>query len=198
LNNPVKNLQLKIQEDVMPSKRNTILLVLLVSQLFIYCHADNVSALHSGSSIKFSDTNTHPADVSSIDAIITAIYDSITFPKGKEPNLDRFRSLFTSNAQFIRMTEEGVKIMHLDGFISSFADRVKKGELTSFYEKEVSRKESTFGNIAHIFSKYVKCVNQDTPAAERSGVNSIQLFYEGKRWWICCILWEDTPTDNTK
>ena len=184
----------------MPSKRNTIFFVLLVSQLFFYCYAGKISTFDSGSGIKFSDTTTHSAeaDVSSIDAIITAIYDSITFTKGKKPNLERFRSLFTSNAQFIRMTEEGAKIMTLDDFISSFAERVKKGELISFYEKEVSRKENIFGNIAHIFSQYVKCVNQDTPAVERSGVNSIQLFYEGKRWWICCILWEDKPTDNTK
>ncbi len=182
----------------MPSKRNIIFFVLLVSQLFIYCYAGKMSALDSESNRKLSDTKTHPADVSSIDSIIKAIYDSLTFTKGKEPNLDRLRSLFTSNAQFIRITEEGAKIMNLDGFISSFAERVKKGELISFYEKEVSRKENTFGNIAHIFSHYVKGMNQDIPAAERSGVNSIQLFYEGKRWWICSILWEDKPTDNTK
>jgi hypothetical protein len=182
----------------MPSKFNTIFIGLLVTQLFFYCYAGKMNALEIGSGIKFSDTKTHPADVSSIDAIITAIYDSITFTRGKEPNLERFRSLFTGNAQFIRMTEEGAKIMSLDGFISSFAERVKKGELIRFYEKEVSRKENTFGNIAHIFSKYVKRVNQDTPAVERRGINSIQLFYEGKRWWICSILWEDKPTDDTK
>jgi len=182
----------------MHSKLNIIFFVLLITQLFFYCYAGEISAMDSGSGIKFSDIKTHPADVSSIDAIIKALYDSITFTKGKEPNLDRLRFLFTSNAQFIRMTEEGAKIMSLDDFISSFAERVKKGELISFYEKEVSRKENLFGNIAHILSKYVKSMNQDTPTAERSGVNSIQLIYEGKRWWICCILWEDKPTDNTK
>ena len=168
----------------MPSKLNFFFIVLLVSQLFIYGYGAKMSSL---------DTKAYQADVSSIDSIIKAIYDSITFTKGKEPKLDRLRSLFTGNAQFIRITEEGVKTMNLDSFTSSFAERVKSGKLSSFYEKEVSRKENISENIAHIFSKYVKCMNKEIPTAERSGVNSIQLFYDGKRWWICSILWEDKP-----
>ena len=171
----------------MPSKLNFFFIVLLVSQLFIYGYGAKMSAL---------DTKAHQADVLSIDSIIKAIYDSITFTKGKEPKLDRLRSLFTGNAQFIRITEEGVKTMNLDSFVSSFAERIKSGKLTSFYEKEVSRKENISENIAHIFSKYVKCMNKEIPTAERSGVNSIQLFYDGKRWWICSILWEDKPVPS--
>lgn len=60
------------------------------------------------------------SDVSSIDAIIKTVYESITFREGKKLDLDRFRSLFITNALFIRITPDDVNKMDLDGFISSF------------------------------------------------------------------------------
>ena len=73
-------------------------------------------------------------DFSSIDAIIKTVYKSITFREEEEPDLDRFRSLFIPNALFIRITPEGVNKMDLDGFISSFSNRIKAGAMKSFYE----------------------------------------------------------------
>ena len=43
----------------------------------------------------------NPADVSSIDAIIAAVYDVISGPAGKKRDWDRMRSLFMPGARLI-------------------------------------------------------------------------------------------------
>ncbi|MGB3862949.1 MAG: hypothetical protein WBE11_15065 [Candidatus Aminicenantaceae bacterium] len=136
------------------------------------------------------------ADGVSIDALVNALYESITFPEGEEPNLERFRSLFIPNAPFIRITPDGPITMDLDSFVSSFSERVSSGALKSFYEAEISRKIHSFGGIAHVFSTYKKGMNTTDPRFLGRGINSIQLFHDGKRWWACGITWEDERNDN--
>jgi hypothetical protein len=136
------------------------------------------------------------ADVSSIDALVDALYESITFPEGENPDLERFRSLFLPNAPFIRITPDGPNIMDLDSFVSSFRRRVETGALKSFYEAEISRKTQSYGGIAHVFSTYKKGVNTTDPRSWGRGINSIQLFHDGNRWWACGINWEDERDDN--
>jgi hypothetical protein len=135
-------------------------------------------------------------DVSSIDGLIDALYESITFPVGEKPDLERFKSLFIPNAPFIRITRDGPNTMDLESFVASFSERISSGALRSFYEAEISRKTHLFGGIAHIFSTYEKGMNTTDPQSLGRGINSIQLFRDGKRWWACSITWEDERDDN--
>jgi len=135
-------------------------------------------------------------DVSSIDGLIDALYESITFPSGGEPDLERFRSLFTPNAPFIRITPEGPNVMDLESFISSFDDRVHSGALKSFYEAEIARKIHSYAGIAHVFSTYQKGLDTEEPRSLGRGINSLQLFCDGERWWACSITWQDESPGN--
>jgi pimeloyl-ACP methyl ester carboxylesterase len=148
---------------------------------------------------EFVRTPNHTAfhkDVSSIDALVKALYESITFSEGEKPDLDRFKSLFFPNSPFVRITPDGPNTMDLDSFASSFSERVESGILKSFYEAEISRKIHSFGSIAHVFSTYKKGMNIADPQTLGRGINSIQLFHDGKRWWACGITWEDERSDN--
>jgi hypothetical protein len=136
------------------------------------------------------------SDVSSIDAIIKTVYESITFREGEKPDLDRFRSLFIANALFIRVTPDGVNKMDLDGFISSFSNRIDTGAMKSFSEFEISRKTHSYGSIAQVWSSYKKSINTEDPVSFGRGINSIQLFNDGKRWCITSIIWQDETNDN--
>jgi hypothetical protein len=136
------------------------------------------------------------SDVSSIDAIIKNVYQSITFREGEKPDLDRFRSLFITNALFIRITPDGVNRMDLDGFISSFSNRIDTGAMKSFSESDISRKAHSYGGIAQVWSSYKKSINTEDPVSFGRGINCIQLFNDGKRWWITSILWQDETNDN--
>jgi pimeloyl-ACP methyl ester carboxylesterase len=135
-------------------------------------------------------------DVSTIDGLVSALYESITFPAGEKPDLERFKTLFIPNAPFIRIIPGGPNTMNLASFVSSFMDRVESGVLKSFYEAEISRRTQSFGSIAHVFSTYKKGMNAADSGSLGRGINSIQLFYDGKRWWASGITWEDERDDN--
>ena len=64
-----------------------------------------------------------------------------------------------------------------------------------FYEKEVHRETQRFGNIAHIFSTYESRIKADGPVIAR-GINSIEAFWDGKRWWIASAIWDEERADN--
>ncbi len=64
-----------------------------------------------------------------------------------------------------------------------------------FFEREVHRVTKRFGNIVHVFSTYENSTTAHGPIEGR-GVNSIQLFWDGSRWWIAGATWEDERPDN--
>ena len=156
----------------------------------------SINSSKIASNIGETNPSVDQADVSSIDAIVKALYESITFQEGETPNLERSRSLFNPKAPFIRITPDAVNKMDLDSFLSSFSERIKTGAMKSFYEGEISTKTHAFGSIAQVFTTYNKGINTKDPKSMVRGINSIQLFHDGQRWWISSILWQDETEDN--
>lgn len=185
-------------------KKSTVFFGLIVC-LFLFAGGAKRNNSIQAASLNSSETDPnvqmiHPsadqADVSSIEAAVRAIYEAISFREGEVPDMNRFRSLFNPNAQFIRITQDGADTMNVESFTASFRERVKTGALKSFYEAELSRKTLAFGSIAQIFSTYHKRMNTEDPEGLTRGINSIQLYNDGQRWWIISILWEDERGDN--
>jgi hypothetical protein len=137
----------------------------------------------------------NPADVASIDSIITAAYNGISGPAGKKRDWDRERSLYMPGARLIPTTmeagAEGVDptphILDIEGFIARVEPFFDK---SGFYEKEIARRTERFGQIAHVWSTYESRHNENDPEPFMRGINSIQLFKDGKRWWIVSIYWQ--------
>jgi hypothetical protein len=138
------------------------------------------------------------SDVASIDAIITAAYDSISGPAGEKRNWERERSLYYPGARLIptaKPDEDDLapQILKVDGFIaraeSYFAEH-------GFYEKEIARRTEQFGHIAHVWSTYESRHNADDPEPFMRGINSIQLFHDGSRWWIVTIYWQQESPEH--
>jgi hypothetical protein len=137
----------------------------------------------------------NPADVATIDSIITAAYDGISGPAGKKRDWDRERSLYFPGARLIPMAmeagTEGVDLaphlLDIDGFIARVEPFFEK---SGFYEKEIARRTEQFGQMAHVWSTYESRHNDDDPEPFMRGINSIQLFNDGKRWWIVSIYWQ--------
>ncbi len=148
-----------------------------------------------------SKSEANPSDVSSIDAIVTAAYDSISGPAGEKRNWDRERSLYYPGARLIptakpvtsdewQVTSENKiapQILDIEGFIARVEPFFKEN---GFYEKEIARRTEQFGQIAHVGSTYESRHNADDPEPFMRGINSIQLFHDGSRWWIVTIYWQ--------
>lgn len=138
----------------------------------------------------------HPEDVSSPDAIIKAIYSIISGPAGTR-NWSRLRSLYLPGARLIpigkRVHKTGeLQVLTLDEWIedveSFFAEE-------DFYEAEVVRHSDRFGNMIQAFSTYEARNALDGPVIAR-GINSIQLLYNEKRWWVVTVMWDNETGDN--
>ena len=141
----------------------------------------------------------NPADVSSIDAIVRAAYDAISGAAGEKRDWDRERSLYHPGARLIPTAKPGTnddlapQILDVEGFIarveSYFAEH-------GFFEKEIARRTEQFGHIAHVWSVYESRHSEDDPEPFMRGFNSIQLFYDGTRWWILSIYWQHETAED--
>lgn len=72
---------------------------------------------------------------------------------------------------------------------------VRHGHLgkEGFYETEIHRLTERYGAMAHVWSTYECRASKDGPVTDR-GINSLELFWDGARWWIACAVWSDgTP-----
>ncbi|HEX4637890.1 MAG TPA: hypothetical protein VH170_00220 [Chthoniobacterales bacterium] len=136
-----------------------------------------------------------PADVESIDAIIAASYDVISGPAGKKRDWERERSLFYPGARLIPTAtvpgETNVDlaplVLDVEGYIARVEPLFAK---EGFYETEVARRVEQFGRIAHVWSTYESRHDQSETQPFMRGVNSFQLFNDGKRWWILSVYWQ--------
>jgi hypothetical protein len=140
-----------------------------------------------------------PRDVESIDAIITAAYESISGPAGEKRNWERERSLYYPGARLIPTGNPAEnhalapQILDIDGFIARVEPYfVEHG----FYEKEIARRTERFEHIAHVWSTYESRRNPDDPEPFMRGINSIQLFHDGSRWWIVSIYWQQESAEH--
>jgi len=144
-----------------------------------------------------------PADVGSIDAIINAAYEVISGSAGKKRDWNRERSLFIPGARLMPTIKEpggtvsddkvGPQMLDVEGFIERSTSHFEKN---GFFEKEIARRTEEFGHIAHVWSTYESRHNANDAEPFMRGINSIQLFYDGKRWWIVSIYWQhENPED---
>ena len=139
-----------------------------------------------------------PKDVASPDAIIAALYDVISGPAGQKRDWDRFRSLFAPGARLVPtgMAPDGkarMRVMTPDDYATTTGPRL---ETAGFFEREIGRTSETFGNVTHAFSAYdsKRAASDDKPFAR--GINSIQLFNDGTRWWVVSVFWDSERANN--
>jgi hypothetical protein len=139
-------------------------------------------------------------DVASIDAILKAVYDVISGEAGEKRDWGRFKSLFIGEAQLMpaNQKEDGTGMRYSILSPESY-EKMAGTQLVEegFFEKEIHRVVEQFGPIAHVFSTYEarRTLSDEKPFVR--GINSFQLFNDGKRWWVVSIYWtaerEDLP-----
>jgi hypothetical protein len=143
------------------------------------------------------------ADGASVDAIVKGLYESVSHGPDAEPDWRRMRDIFLPVGMLIPPKPARDDIFTvLD--VDQYEERTKKwmaaakakGDPTSFYETEVSRKMDCFGNVCQVFSTYA---SRHAPSDEKPfmrGINSIQLVGDGKRWWVASVAWDTEKEGN--
>lgn len=130
-------------------------------------------------------------DVTSLDAIMSALYGVISGDAGEKRDWDRFRYLFVEEARLMpsgknQEGEVGYRIMSPDGYVERSGAWLEEN---GFHELEIHRVVEEYGSLVHLFSTYESYRSKSDEEPFARGINSIQLMNDGNRWWILHIYW---------
>jgi hypothetical protein len=132
-----------------------------------------------------------PEDVSSPEAIVNAVYELISGNAGEERDWPRWRTLYMPDARLIPF-EAGAggravpNVLTPGDFIRT---RSAFFATDSFFEWETDSKIDYRGSMAHVWSSYEAGRTLHGELIRR-GVNSIQLWNDGTRWWVLTVAWD--------
>ena len=140
-----------------------------------------------------------PEDVASPEAIVAAAYESVTRAPGENYDWDRFRSLHLPGALLIPNSEQsgGEFTVHsLDSFIEWIdgwqAENAPIGSANDegFVEASIHSVANRYGDVVQVMSTYHKHLPDSDEILGR-GVNAMTLVFDGNRWWIASIAWDE-------
>jgi hypothetical protein len=158
--------------------------------------AEKAAAAQAGMAASAAAPTANPKDVQSLDAIVAAIYDVISGPPGAR-DWNRFNSLFATDARLIavRAPKEGKPTLVVMT-PKDYADKAGSYFLEhGFFEHELSRKTDSFGAMTHIYTTYESREMKDGKPIDR-GINSMEFFNDGQRWWCVEIYWDAERAGN--
>jgi hypothetical protein len=133
-----------------------------------------------------------PQDVASPEAIIRRAYELLSGRAREARDWDSWKALHAPGARLIPL-ERGTdgklvaRVFTPEEFIASRALFLSQND---FHEWESARVEQRFGAFAHVWSTYEAAAALHGTPIIRRGVNSIQLWDDGARWWILSVLWD--------
>lgn len=131
-------------------------------------------------------------DVSSLDGIIKAYYEVVSGPEGpKQTERDLSLHHPSANVMVAGVDQNGERFLNA----MTLKEFHRTMPLDAFYEREIHRTTETFGNITHVWSTYEFGSKPDSPVRGR-GINSIQLYNDGNRWWILSWVYDSERASN--
>ena len=135
-------------------------------------------------------------DVATLDGMIRAWYDVISGPAGQRRDWARDRTLYMKDLRFVQVDhgkdgKPAPRITSHQEYVDGADAFVKEG----FFEREIHRVTERYGPIAHVWSTYESRRTEKGPVIAR-GINSIELFWDGQRWWIANGIWSDESPEN--
>jgi len=101
---------------------------------------------------------------------------SASSPWNADPKSGAIVAMITTHQEFVDVADEST---------------VKEG----FTERELGHKIERYGNVATVLSSY-EGKNESTGKVVTRGVNIFQLYFDGKRWWILSMVWDQENPAN--
>lgn len=116
---------------------------------------------------------------------------AVSFTPGTRPTYDDLPDLFTETGTLTRTSSGAPETATVGEFMATRWATVESGELTSFYEGEVSDITEVFGNVAHRFSTYEKRGTAKAGPIAALGAISTQFVRTATGWRISAMAWDD-------
>ncbi len=132
-------------------------------------------------------------DVESVNGIMKAFYEVVNVAPDAPRQWSRDRTLYSPWLRFVALGKSGTKpeVLTHQQLVDESEPMVKNG----FREREIYRTTRKYGNMVHIDSTYETLVGLGTPKRSR-GVNSLELYFDGTRWWIASVVWQTEDAED--
>lgn len=124
------------------------------------------------------------SELATVDDVLLSLYESVSFPHGGVPNLNRFRSLFVPDAQFIEVEQGGTYLTNIDGYIRDFHRALNEGTITAVSEYETARRAHPLGDVAHVLSFHETRYVEHGEWKHKRGLYDLHLAKAGERWVV--------------
>ncbi len=131
-----------------------------------------------------------------IQQVVSNLYDSIHYDGNKQPDWEKFSSLFIKGAFLIHVTDTAYTYMSSQDFIEQYRGQIESGIIQQASEHEVHLTAEKFADIAQLFSTYETEVITSEDTLNNRGINSIQLLQSDEQWKIASIIWYDETEEN--
>lgn len=132
-------------------------------------------------------------DALQIETLVPAIYACISGAAGAPRDWDRFRALHRPESRSLRTVIDADGSPRAESFgVEDYIANVTPFFATNdFFEVETASRIERFGQVAHVWSRYVARPALDSDIVLKRGANSIQLFHDGRRWWVVSTIWDN-------
>jgi hypothetical protein len=135
-------------------------------------------------------------DVSTLDGIIRAYYEVVSRPAGVAADRARDEHLHYPSAvvSILGRGPDGAPALRTMS-LGDYHDRSGGPGERGFFEWEIHRITQRFGDMANVWSTYAA---SDSPGGtvRTRGINNIQLFHDGERWWITGWIYDSEGPDD--
>jgi hypothetical protein len=159
---------------------------------FIVLFSLSVTTFSQDSSNNYNNNDT-AYQLNTVDGIMHALYDVISGSAGQERDWAAFRNLFAEDAHmYIAVPGEDSGAVLKSITPEEYAER-NQTRLSDigFNENELYRITNTYGAGTQVFSTYEShYTNTNGEEDITKGINNIQLFFDGERYFIVTIFWD--------
>jgi hypothetical protein len=137
-----------------------------------------------------------PEDWESPEAIVHALYETISADAGAERDWDRYRALFLDGARLSLAMDSsigsGIMVMDSEELITQTESAYAA---TGFHEIPLVTKVDQHGLLASVMSSFEIRLRTSDKEPLMRGLNHFQLLNDGERWWIVSNVGTvETPT----
>lgn len=135
-------------------------------------------------------TEARAEDISSVDGLVRAFYEVVNVRPDAPRQWGRDRTLYSPWVRFVATStgKDGrpvVEVWDHQQFVEATEPLVQRG----FSEREIHRRTRIYGHIAHVDSSYETELASADGLLRSRGVNSIEMYFDGQRWWITSVMW---------
>ena len=148
-------------------------------------------ACGGGGGVRVTDVAPRADDVATIDGLMRAFYAVVNVGPREPRQWDRDRTLYAPWIRFVA-TGRRVDVMTHQQLVDGTEPMIASG----FRERELRRVVRQVGAIAHVFSSYETERGTGAEVTRSRGVNSLELYFDGRRWWIAAVSWHSETADQ--